>query len=70
MAIFFANYTNEAVSFPYSINPADYGLEGTWKVKEIGIKRSKNIDEFSGKLNRTEELGPGKLKVVELIPED
>ncbi|MGM0573413.1 MAG: DUF6259 domain-containing protein [Bacteroidota bacterium] len=71
LAIFFANYTDEAVSFPYSINPADYGLtDGKWKVKEIGIKRSKNIDEFSGSLNRTEELGPGKLKVVELIPED
>lgn len=69
LGVFFANYLDQEVSFPYRINPVDYGLaNGKWEIKEIGIKSSKNVDDFTGKLERTEVLQPGQLKVIELVP--
>jgi hypothetical protein len=68
LAVFFANYVDREISFPYRINPGDYGLpQGTWKIKEIGQKSSKNIGEFTDGLDRTEILKPGMIKVIELV---
>ncbi len=68
LAIFFANYVNREISFPYKINPEDYGLpQGIWKINEIGLKSSKNIGEFTDNLDRTEILEPGEIKVIELV---
>jgi hypothetical protein len=69
LAIFFTNYVDKKVSFSYQINPGDYGLpKGKWQIKEIGLKSSKNIGEFTGTLDRTEILEPGMIKVIELVP--
>jgi len=69
LAIFFANYVDKQVEFEYSINPQDYGFtDGKWHIKEIKQKNRRKVGEFIGKLNRTEILEPGKLKVIELIP--
>ena len=68
LAIFFANYVDREIKFSYRINPGDYGLpKGTWEIKEIGWKSSKNIGEFTDSLDRTETLGPGMIKVIELV---
>jgi len=69
LAVFFANYVDREIAFPYRINPGDYGFApGIWKIKEIDRKSSKNIGEFTGSLDRTEILEPGMIKVIELIP--
>jgi len=69
LAIFFANYVDKQVEFEYSINPQDYGFtDGKWHIKEIKQKNRRKVGKFIGKLNRTEILEPGKLKVIELIP--
>ena len=68
LAVFFANYVNREIHFSYRVNPGDYGLpQGTWLIKEIGRKSSKNIGEFTNSLERTEILGPGMIKVIELV---
>jgi len=68
LAIFFANYVDREISFPYTIDPADYGLpRGKWEINELGGKSSKNRGEFTGNLDRTEILGPGMIKVIELV---
>jgi hypothetical protein len=68
LAVFFANYVDSEISFPYTIDPADYGLpRGKWEIKEIGGKSSKNMGEFTDSLDRTEILGPGMIKVIELV---
>ena len=68
LAIFFANYVDREIKFPYRINPGDYGLpKGTWEIKEIGRKSLKNIGEFTDSLDRTEILEPGMIKVIELV---
>jgi hypothetical protein len=52
------------------IDPGDYGLpEGKWEIKERGLKSSQSIGEFNGILDRTEILGPGMIKVIELVKE-
>jgi hypothetical protein len=68
LAVFFANYVDREIEFTYRIDPGDYGLPlGKWEINEIGRQSSKNIGEFSGSLDRTEILGPGKIKVIELV---
>jgi hypothetical protein len=68
LAVFFANYVDREIPFPYRIDPGDYGLpEGKWEIKEWGLKSSQSIGEFNGILDRTEILGPGMLKVIELV---
>jgi len=68
LAIFFANYVDREIKFSYQINPGDYGLpKGIWEIKEIGGKSTKNMGEFTGSLERTETLGPGMIKVIELV---
>jgi len=69
LAIFFANYVDKEIQFSYLINPADYGLpQGKWSIKELGLKSSKNIGEFTDIIDRTEILEPGMIKVIELVP--
>jgi len=69
LAIFFANYVDKKINFPYTINPGDYGLpQGKWQVKEISKESSKKVGKFTGILERTETLEPGRIKVIELIP--
>ena len=68
LAVFFANYVDREISFPYTIDPGDYGLpRGKWEIKEIGGKSSKNMGEFTDSLDRTEILRPGMIKVIELV---
>ena len=69
LGIFFANYLDKEISFSYTINPSDYGFEkGNWKITEVGIKSSSNIGEFNDVLSRTEKLGPGRIKIIEINP--
>lgn len=69
LGVIFANYLDREVSFPYSIDPADYGLsKGKWQIKEIGMKPAKNTEKISGVIDRTEVLEPGQIKVIELVP--
>jgi len=69
LAIFIANYVDRQIEFPYNVNPSEYGLyKGTWQIKEITPEATKKIGEFNGTLERTEILGPAKIKVIELVP--
>ncbi len=69
LAILFSNYSGKKIDFSYRINPVDYGFpDGKWQIKEIGLKSAKDIGEFTGIVDRTEILEPGRIKVVELVP--
>jgi len=69
LGIFFANYVNEEVPFSYSIDPAQYGLkEGSYRLTEITPEGSYPINTVSGTIERTEVLGPRKLKAIEIVP--
>jgi len=69
LAILFTNCVDKKVDFSYRINPGDYGLpKGTWQIKEIGLKSTKSIGEFTDIVDRTEILEPGMIKVIELVP--
>jgi hypothetical protein len=71
LAIFFANYVDREIKFPYTINPQDYGLPGgTWRIQEIGRKSLKAIGEFADTIDRTEILEPGAITVIELVPQN
>ena len=64
-----ANYVNEEIPFAYSIDPADYGLTGgKYRLTEITPEGTFPIRTVSGKVERTESLGPRKIKVVEIAP--
>lgn len=70
LAVFFANYVDKKINFPYTIDPADYGLpQGKWLIKVINSKSSKSVGEFTDIIDRTEILEPGMIKVIELVKE-
>jgi hypothetical protein len=69
LAIFFANYTDQSISFPFKIDPADFGYpKGKWQTREIGLKSDESTGTYTGAIDRTEILGPGRIKVIELLP--
>jgi hypothetical protein len=69
LVILFSNYVDRKIDFHYRINPADFGLSnGKWQLREIGLKTSKNLKEFTDVIVGTEILEPGSIKVIELVP--
>lgn len=69
LGVFFANYLDKEISFPYTIRPSVYGLEnGKWNLREIGRKSSKRMEDFTGSIDRVEVLEPRSIKVIELVP--
>jgi len=69
LAVFLANYTDAPVDFEYRIEPVKLGLKGThFELKELSPEGSVPITTVTGTVQRTEKLGPGKLKVIEIEP--
>ncbi len=69
LGIFLANYIDKEISFSYSIDPSKYGLKaGSYQLTEITPQGSVPIIEVSGTFERTETLGPRKIKVIEIAP--
>lgn len=67
LAVFLANYIDQPVEFTYRIDPAEYGLTGKrFELKEITAEGSAPISTVTGTVERSETLGPGKLKVIEI----
>jgi hypothetical protein len=67
LAIFLANYVDQPVEFKYRIDPAKFGLGGErFELKEITPERVVPISTVAGPVQRTESLGPRKLKVIEI----
>jgi hypothetical protein len=69
LALFLANYIDEPVEFKYRIDPAKFGLSGRrFELKEIAPEGTVPITTVTGTVQRTESLGPRKLKVIEIAP--
>ena len=69
LGVVMANYVNEELPFAYSIDPADYGLKaGSYRLREITPDGTIPIESVSGTIERTENLGPRKIKVIEIVP--
>jgi hypothetical protein len=67
LAVFLANYIDQPVEFKYRVDPAQYGLIGKrFELKEITPEGSIHISTVNGKVERSETLGPRKLKVIEI----
>jgi hypothetical protein len=65
--VFLANYIDQPVEFKYRIDPAQYGLNGKrFELKEITPEGSIPISTVIGTVERSETLGPRKLKVIEI----
>ncbi|MGD1101751.1 MAG: hypothetical protein ABSA59_06755, partial [Terriglobia bacterium] len=71
LAVFLANYIDQPVEFKYRIDPAEYGLTGKrFELKEITPEGIIPISTVTGTVERSETLGPGQLKVIEIaLPE-
>ena len=69
LGLFIANYVNEEIPFSYSIDPAKYGLKkGSYKLTEITPEGTHTFTTVYGTIERTENVGPGKIKVIEIAP--
>ena len=69
LAVFLANYVDQATDFKYSLDPAKYGLKGTrFELKEIGPQATGSHTTITGKIQRTESLAPRQIKVIEITP--
>jgi hypothetical protein len=69
LGVFLANYIDEPVEFKYSIDPAKFGLGGKrFELKEITPEGSGPISTVTRTVQRSETLGPRKLKVMEIAP--
>jgi hypothetical protein len=69
LAVFLANYIDQPVEFKYHIDPAQFGLKGKrFELKEITPEGTTPITSVPGPVQRTESLGPRKIKVIEIAP--
>ena len=67
LAVFLANYLGQPVEFRYRIDPTKFGLGGgRFELKEITPDGVVPISTVTGPVQRTESLGPRKLKVIEI----
>jgi hypothetical protein len=67
LAVFLANYRSEPVEFKYRIDPAQYGLAGMrFELKQITPEGVTSISTVTDPVERTETLGPGEIRVVEI----
>ncbi|MEK7404041.1 MAG: DUF6259 domain-containing protein [Acidobacteriota bacterium] len=67
LGVFLANYVETPVSFSYKIDPAQYRLEGgRYRLWELTPEGAVSLGAVSGTVIRTEELGPQKIKVIEI----
>ncbi|MGD0498046.1 MAG: DUF6259 domain-containing protein [Bryobacteraceae bacterium] len=67
LGIFLVNYTDQVVPFSYRIDPAKFGLKGArYSLAEIGPDGSAPIGDSSGVIERTEQLGAGRIMVIEI----
>jgi hypothetical protein len=69
LAVFFANYTDLEVEFPFEIDPAFYGLSpGPFLLREFGPDGALDLGAFTGPVRFTARLSPGGLKAIEIAP--
>jgi hypothetical protein len=69
IAVFFANYVDEDISFSYSLNPEKYGLKaGKYQVSEISPGGTTFLAETGKNISRTEKLKANSVKVIEFEP--
>jgi hypothetical protein len=69
LALFLANYIDQPVEFKYRLDPGKFGLRGKrFDLKEISPEGTAPITTVTGTVQRTEKLGPRKLKVIEIAP--
>jgi len=71
LAVFLANYINQPVEFAYRINPAEFGLKANrYQLKELGPEATDSTSSVTATVQRIEKLGPRKLKVIEIAPQE
>jgi hypothetical protein len=69
LGVFLANYVDREIPFSYRIEPGAFGLQASrFRLSEITPDGEVPISEVSGSIHRTENLGPRKLKVIQIAP--
>jgi hypothetical protein len=69
LAVFLANYTDAPVEYKYGVDPAKFGLKGMrFELNELSPEGAVPLPTVTGTVQRTESLGPKKLKVIEITP--
>ena len=69
LGVLLANYVDTETPFAYRIDPARFGLKGgRYQLTEVTPEGAQPIGTVSGVIERTEKLGPRKIKVIEVAP--
>lgn len=69
LGIFLTNYVEREILFSYSIDPSKYGLKAnSYQLTEITPQGVVPITRISGVIERSEMLGPRKIKIIEIAP--
>jgi hypothetical protein len=69
LGVFLANYVDREIPFSYRIEPGAFGLQASrFRLSEITPDGEVPISEVSGSIHRTENLGPRRLKVIQIAP--
>jgi hypothetical protein len=69
LGVFIANYIGDPVGFSWEIDPARFGLAGgRCQLAEITPGGTSPLGAVAGAIRRTEELGPARIKVIEIAP--
>lgn len=69
LGVFFANYVEEPIPFSYRLDPAKFGLNSAeLQLSEITPERRLPLGRTRGPIERTELLGPRRIKMIEIAP--
>ena len=69
LAVILVNYVDQETEFSYSLDPAEYGMQsGNYKVRQIYPEGVNKIHKGKGRLERTENLQPVEIRLIEISP--
>ncbi|MCC7496346.1 MAG: PmoA family protein [Bryobacterales bacterium] len=70
LGVFFANYVDEPVTFPWQLNTEDYGLrQANLRLTEVTPEGAKFIGPTGTLVTRNETLAPRSIRLIEIAPE-
>jgi hypothetical protein len=69
LGVVLANYGDSPVDFKYQIDPGKYGLNRkSYELRYLSPKGAESIGTVTGTVERTENLAPKGIKVIEIAP--
>jgi hypothetical protein len=69
LGILLANYVDTEIPFTYRLDPTAFGLKSPkYQLTEITPQGAQPIGTVAGPIERTDQLAPRKIKLIELAP--